>query len=112
MKKTIKIIKYIPIVNFISFFLLVILIPLIYNMKKEEYFKNFIKLFLGTILYVVLTYILSFKNEILNAIIFIILIYILGLYFSIVALQCIEEVEERNKKESKDWHNEQTKNNQ
>lgn len=101
MKKFIKIIRFIPLMNFISFFLMAIPMVFIYNMKKEEYFKNFIKIFLGCILFVILINIFSFKNEVIQFIIIGILSYILGIFFSTVALQSIKEVENRRAEDYK-----------
>lgn len=99
MIKTLKIIKFIPIINLISFYLLAIPIPLIYKFTRKDYFNGFIKMLIGFIVYVIIFSVLTFSNEVINFMVNIILLYFLGIYFTFISLQCISFVQREKCKE-------------
>lgn len=93
MIKTLKTIKFIPIINFISFYLLAIPIPLIYKFTRKDYFTGFIKMLIGFIVYVIIFSVLTFSNEVINFMVNIILLYFLGIYFTFISLRYISFVQ-------------------
>ncbi len=94
MKQFVKIIMFIPVVNFISFFLYAIFVNIKYTIYKKEWIKFGIFMFLSAIIFVILINVIKFINiELLRSILFLICIYLLGISFSIFTFKYIEIVE-------------------
>ena len=80
---------FIPLVNYLSFFLLAIPFIAIYKLSWMDHFKNFMLLAVGFIITGGIRFLVAGLTGIISQIVFWGSIYILGIYITIVALHAI-----------------------
>lgn len=97
MKRFLKIIMFLPLVNFLSFFLLAIPFVIIYRISWGSHAKNFILVALGCIITAVMRFFSELVTGVLSQLLFWGSFYILGIYITVVALYAIPKRKTKTK---------------
>ena len=90
MKKFLKAILFIPIANFLSFFLFVAPMQIVCGFERKKYCKTFLRIALGIVIYVLLLNLFSFSNDVADGIFSIVMMYPLGIYICYHVIKHIE----------------------
>ncbi len=90
MKKVLKIIKWIPIINYVSFFLFAIPIQFIYGFNRKKYIITFLLIIFISIVYVLILKLYLYFINSYYSIYWWLVTYLLGIVISILVEKYIE----------------------